>query len=97
MPERPTRPGPGEFRAALLGLRQAALEEAAGLAAELGEATLAVGYAEEAVAAAPLREVAALRLSRAHELAGDPAAALDDLGSSGSGCATSSASTRPPR
>jgi DNA-binding SARP family transcriptional activator len=68
-----------EFRAGLLGLRQAALEEAAGLAAELGEVTLAVGYAEEAVAAAPLREVAALRLSRAHELAGDPAAALDDL------------------
>ncbi|HEY7104127.1 MAG TPA: BTAD domain-containing putative transcriptional regulator [Mycobacteriales bacterium] len=68
-----------EFRAALLGLRQAALEEAAGLAADLGELTLAVGYAEQAVAAAPLREVAALRLSRAHELAGDPAAAVDDL------------------
>ena len=68
-----------EFRAHLLGLRQEALEEAAGLAAELGESTLAVGYATEAVAAAPLREVAALRLSRAHEVAGDPAAALDDL------------------
>ncbi len=80
LPEAADAPWAREFRAALLGLRQAALEEAAGLAAELGEATLAVGYAEEAVAAAPLREVAALRLSRAHELAGDPAAALDDLG-----------------
>jgi DNA-binding SARP family transcriptional activator len=80
LPEHADAPWAREFRAALLGLRQAALEEAAGLAAELGEVTLAVGYAEEAVAAAPLREVAALRLSRAHELAGDPAAALDDLG-----------------
>ena len=79
LPEHADAPWAREFRAALLGLRQAALEEAAGLAARLGEVTLAVGYAEEAVAAAPLREVAALRLSRAHELAGDPAAALDDL------------------
>lgn len=79
LPEHADAPWAREFRTALLGLRQAALEEAAGLAARLGEVTLAVGYAEEAVAAAPLREVAALRLSRAHELAGDPAAALDDL------------------
>ncbi|HVE29998.1 MAG TPA: BTAD domain-containing putative transcriptional regulator, partial [Mycobacteriales bacterium] len=79
LPEHADAPWAREFRVALLGLRQAALEEAAGLAAELGEVTLAVGYAEEAVAAAPLREVAALRLSRAHELASDPAAALDDL------------------
>lgn len=79
LPEHADAPWAREFRTALLGLRQAALEEAAGLAARLGEFTLAVGYAEEAVAAAPLREVAALRLSRAHELAGDPAAALDDL------------------
>jgi DNA-binding SARP family transcriptional activator/tetratricopeptide (TPR) repeat protein len=79
LPEHADAPWAREFRTALLGLRQAALEEAAGLAARLGEVTLAVGYAEEAVAAAPLREVAALRLSRAHELAGDRAAALDDL------------------
>ncbi len=79
LPEEADAPWAREFRAALLALRQAALEEAAGLAAELGETTLAVGYAEEAVGAAPLREVAALRLSRAHERAGDPAAALDDL------------------
>ena len=79
LPEHADAPWAREFRTALLGLRQAALEEAAGLAARLGEVTLAVGYAEQAVAAAPLREVAALRLSRAHELAGDPAAALDDL------------------
>ena len=79
LPEHADAPWAREFRTTLLGLRQAALEEAAGLAARLGEVTLAVGYAEEAVAAAPLREVAALRLSRAHELAGDPAAALDDL------------------
>ena len=79
LPEHADAPWAREFRTTLLGLRQAALEEAAGLAARLGEVTLAVGYAEEAVAAAPLREVAALRLSRAHELAGDRAAALDDL------------------
>ena len=97
-PRRPTRAWAREFRAALLGLRQAALEEAAGLAAELGESTLAVGYAEEAVAAAPLREVAALRLSRAHEARRRPGRrAGRPAGSCGSGCATSSASTRPPR
>jgi DNA-binding SARP family transcriptional activator len=79
LPEAADEPWAREFCAVLLGLHQAALEEAAGLAAGLGETTLAVGYAEEAVAAAPLREVAALRLARAHELAGDPAAALDDL------------------
>ncbi len=79
LPEHADAPWAREFRTALLGLRQAALEEAAGLAARLGEVTLAVGYGEQAVAAAPLREVAALRLSRAHELAGDRAAALDDL------------------
>ena len=68
-----------DYRAALLALRQAALEEAADLAVRLGESTLAVSYAEEAVAAAPLREVAARRLAAAHEAAGDPAAALDTL------------------
>jgi DNA-binding SARP family transcriptional activator/tetratricopeptide (TPR) repeat protein len=68
-----------DYRQHLLGLRQAALEEASELATGLGEATLAVWYAEEAVRAAPLREVAAVRLAHALEVAGDPAGALDAL------------------
>lgn len=57
-------------------MRQEAWERAAGLAIELGEATIAVEYAAAAAAADPLREVAALTLVRALAAAGDPVAAL---------------------
>jgi len=68
-----------EFRGNLLGLHQAALEEAADAATRLGEGTLAVQYAEPAARAAPLREVASVRLARALDACGDQAAALATL------------------
>jgi DNA-binding SARP family transcriptional activator len=65
-----------EFRRHMLAVYQAALEEAADAATRLGEGTLAVQYAELAVLAAPLREVASVRLARAQETCGDQAAAI---------------------
>jgi DNA-binding SARP family transcriptional activator len=64
------------FRDRLMGVRQSALELAAGLAMETGDAAAAVPYARAAAEAEPLREVAALTLVRALAAAGDRAAAL---------------------
>ncbi len=66
----------GEFRGRMLLARQTALERAAQLALDAGDAALAVELASAAVDAEPLREVAALTLVRALSAAGDDAAAL---------------------
>ncbi|MDT4919347.1 MAG: hypothetical protein QOI15_249 [Pseudonocardiales bacterium] len=65
-----------DYRAGLARTLQEALEEAAQLALDRGAAEEAVGYAERAAGAEPLREVAVLLLVRALAAAGDPAAAL---------------------
>ncbi len=65
------------YRVQLFRTRQDALEQAAALAMEQGQAALAVEYAAVAAADEPLREVAALTLVRALDAAGDRAAALE--------------------
>jgi DNA-binding SARP family transcriptional activator len=64
------------YRERLNRLHQDALERAAAVAMVCDESALAVEYATAAVAAEPLREVAALTLVRALAATGDQAAAL---------------------
>jgi DNA-binding SARP family transcriptional activator len=65
-----------EYRDRLLRARQEALERAADLALELGDAARAVELGAAAAAADPLREAGVLALVRALAASGDPAAAL---------------------
>src|SRR5664279_1194183 len=66
-----------EYRDRLIRARQLALEQAADLAIERGEAAMAVEFASTAASADPLREAALLSLVRALSAAGDPVAALE--------------------
>lgn len=66
----------GEFRDRIRRTRQAAIEQAAQLASDLGDFSSAVELASTAVEAEPLREIAVLTLVRALAALGDRAGAL---------------------
>ena len=65
-----------QYAASILRVRQRILERAAEIAIECGDVGVAVEWATQAVAAEPLREVAALTLTRALAAAGDQAGAV---------------------
>jgi DNA-binding SARP family transcriptional activator/tetratricopeptide (TPR) repeat protein len=79
LPEDADAPWAGGYRLRLTQLHQSALEEAANLAVEAREPTLAVSFAQAAVATDPLREAAHLILARALSLSNDHAGALAAL------------------